>query len=87
VKINTEGSEFWVLTGGKKMISSCKPIIYFEMKPHKIEKYPYTAFDILKWFDELGYNVQSVFCGNIITKENLDQYYGKEDFFVGCSNI
>jgi methyltransferase, FkbM family len=82
VKIDTEGAEFWVLAGGEKMISTCRPTIYFELWPQNIVKYPYTADNIMNWFENFGYEVRTL-SGNVVTINNLDRYFGVEDTFVG----
>ena len=71
VKIDTEGAELWILQGGKKFLSCCKPTIVFELYPPNLELYPYSAQDIVHWLNINNYTVETI-NGNSINAENLD---------------
>jgi len=57
IKIDTEGSEYLVLKGAKKIISHCHPAIFFEMQSENLNAYDYQAKDILNIFSKHNYSV------------------------------
>lgn len=71
IKIDTEGAELWVLQGSQKLLEKCRPVVIFELHPKNIRVYPYKAVDILEYFSNLRYAVQSL-AGVRITQENVD---------------
>jgi FkbM family methyltransferase len=81
VKIDTEGAELWVLSGGEKFISEVRPVIFFEMTPLNLQSYPYGAKEILEWFFTRGYDVFSL-AGDTSTKENISTFQDSEDTYV-----
>ncbi len=81
VKIDTEGAELWVLEGGKAMIQQCRPPIVFELNPKNIRVYPYDAFDILRFFGQHQYTVQTM-NGILMSEVNLKEYLESTNDYV-----
>ena len=55
IKMDTEGSELWILKGAEKLISENKPVILFELQPEFTRLYSYECSDVLEWLNENGY--------------------------------
>lgn len=70
VKIDTEGAEFFVLRGGTEFLSTVKPILYLEMEPSNLIVYPYTAADIVRFLNSIGYDV-STLNDQAVSPENI----------------
>jgi FkbM family methyltransferase len=85
IKIDTEGAELWILKGAEKLISSCKPILFFEMWPKFTALYGYSCADLLKWLDCHDYSLYSL-SKQRITLINLKEYSGVEATFMAESN-
>ena len=48
-KIDTEGSELWVLRGAVEFIRECRPTLFVEIHPENLRVYPHTPRDIADW--------------------------------------
>jgi len=70
IKIDTEGAEFLVLTGAKKMIKTLKPVLYLEIYYHNLKNYPHSEDDIYELLEELGYKL-FLLSGRMINKQDL----------------
>jgi len=81
VKIDTEGAELWVLQGATEFLSVCKPTIFLEMQPLNLHVYPYNARDILKWFNEHNYYVETI-DKELVTTEKLKHFLKNNENFV-----
>ncbi len=81
VKMDTEGSELWILQGAKAFLGKCKPNIYIEIWPDNLSAYPYDAYDILKWLHNNGYNLYTL-TGECVTSKNLSKYLGVIATFI-----
>ncbi|MBD3636701.1 MAG: FkbM family methyltransferase [Crocinitomicaceae bacterium] len=57
VKMDTEGSEKWILEGAKEFISTCRPILFLEINDKNIKNYPYEISDLLSLLDEFNYDL------------------------------
>ena len=56
LKIDVEGFEYFVLAGGKDIISKSHPIIYLELYDHGLKSNGYTAPALITFLIEMGYN-------------------------------
>jgi FkbM family methyltransferase len=56
IKIDVEGFEYFVLLGGKNIISKCHPVIYLELYDHGLRKNGYSASALILFLYEMGYN-------------------------------
>lgn len=56
VKCDVEGSELFVFKGGIKLLKKTKPVIFSEMLRKWSAKFGYTPNDIIKLFNEVGYD-------------------------------
>lgn len=72
IKIDTEGAELWVLRGGLSMLDASRPVVVFELHPKNVRVYPYTAADVLRFFEERGYGVHNL-RGQRVTEDALDR--------------
>lgn len=77
IKLDVEGHELNVLTGGKNLIEKCKPSIIFESWDHCTHKKP----ELFKFLSEHGYNIfrlkhseyLAVHSSNVANKDFLNQ--------------
>ena len=56
LKIDVEGFEYCVLTGGKNIISQSHPVIYLELYDHGLKKNGYSASALISLLLQMGYN-------------------------------
>jgi len=80
VKIDTEGAELFVLKGGAEFLSTVKPVLYLEVEPSNLAVYPYTATDIIRFLDSVGYAV-STLGDMMVTLENINEFTKKFDTY------
>ncbi len=86
VKIDTEGAELFVLKGGTEFLSTIKPILYLEIEPSNLVAYPYTAADIIRFLDSIGYNVSTL--DNVaVSTENIDEFTKQFDTYRAFPQI
>lgn len=71
VKIDTEGAELFVLRGGIEFLSIMKPVLYLEIEPSNLVAYPYTAANIVRFLNSIGYDV-STLNDQVVSPENID---------------
>ncbi len=86
VKIDTEGAELWVLEGGRNFLSSAKPIVYLEIEPMNLKVYPYTAHDILKFFNAINYELTTL-DSTLCSEENMEKLLEKHDTYKAVSRV
>ncbi len=84
IKMDTEGSEFWILQGGVEMLYSCQPVIVCEIHPINLHAYPYNYLDILKWLNAHEYSLETL-GGTVITSNNFSQFLEICETFVARS--
>ena len=72
IKIDTDGHEFEVLKGAKKVIGKFVPVIIFEIGIYVMEEKNIDFSDYLKYFDSLGY---SLFNSKNLKNVNAHNYY------------
>lgn len=86
VKIDTEGAELFVLKGGTEFLSTVKPVLYLEIEPSNLSAYPYSAPDILRFLNSVGYDVSTL--DNIsVTPENIDEFTSQFDTYRAFPRI
>ncbi len=57
IKIDTEGHEYEVLLGARKLIQRSRPIIMLEMFPHNMKMAGTTRHMLVDFFDEIEYDI------------------------------
>lgn len=80
VKIDTEGAELFVLKGGMEFLSTVKPILYLEIEPSNLVAYPYTAADIVRFLNSIGYDV-STLDDKAVSPEKIDGFTKQFDTY------
>ena len=55
IKLDTEGSELWVLQGAIRLLQVCKPVIFIEISPEWLKHYSFSPSDVILWFKEHDY--------------------------------
>jgi FkbM family methyltransferase len=58
VKLDTEGSELLILRGARRLIGDCRPALFLEVHDDNLRVYPYSADDVLRELESLGYAVE-----------------------------
>lgn len=81
IKMDIEGAELWALEGGYDLMSSCKPIIIFEIHPLNLQPYPYSASDILAYLKKRGYHLNTI-SGKSVSTENISETLIQETSFI-----
>jgi len=81
IKMDTEGSEFWILKGAEKLISKCKPVILMELWPEFIRHYSYECADVLEWLNENGYCLYTL-SNRKVNKKNAYRNFGVYANFI-----
>jgi len=81
IKMDTEGSEYYILQGAQQFLKTLKPKMLIEINSQNIKNYPFTLEDLLKLIDQLGYDVYS------LEKEKIDAgnreiHFKKNDTFL-----
>ncbi len=71
-KLDTEGSELWILQGGKEFLKSCKPVLFIELCKANLRVFPYSALDVLEWVESNDMILTST-AGVRLTTTNLDE--------------
>lgn len=84
VKIDTEGAELFVLKGGTEFLSTVKPVLYLEIEPSNLVAYPYTAVDIVRFLNSVGYDVLTL-DDQAVSPENIDRFTKQFDTFRAFS--
>lgn len=64
IKCDVEGSEYFVYQGGIETIKKFKPVIFSEMLRKWSAKFNYSPNDIIKLFDDIGYDCFAVLSEN-----------------------
>lgn len=56
IKIDVEGFEYFVLLGGRRIISQSHPVIYLELYDHGLKKNGFSAAALISLLLQMGYN-------------------------------
>jgi FkbM family methyltransferase len=81
LKIDTEGAEWFVLQGGKRILSEDRPIIFAELLRKHAKKFGYHPNDILAWMAELGYRTFIGKHGRLIPFKVMTEETKETNFF------
>ena len=81
IKIDVEGAELLALRGAEKTINRFRPVIFFELQPRNIARYPFEVADVFAYFDQLQYAVTDV-SGASVTSANLVAALAQDDMFI-----
>lgn len=84
IKLDTEGSELWVLLGGDKFFEFQRPVIVIEISSANIKVYPYEINDVLNWLWQKKYRLYTLH-GEAVTKENFSNFISNENFVARYS--
>lgn len=82
LKVDTEGSELWVLQGAKAVIKTCAPDIFLEINPKNLRPYPHTSEDVYYWLNENGYSLYDLEGNLVNTCEDLNKKKGSDLFLA-----
>jgi FkbM family methyltransferase len=74
IKIDTEGSELLILKGAQQVLQTCKPIIFIEIAPEHLKHYSYSVNDIIAWFKNIGYVLETI-DGHKISENNFTSHF------------
>ncbi|HEY0041037.1 MAG TPA: FkbM family methyltransferase [Flavisolibacter sp.] len=69
MKVDVEGFEYFVLAGGRSVISRSHPVIYLELYDHGLKKNGYSARALISLLYDMGYN----FVLNAYTNRPIDE--------------
>ncbi len=81
LKIDTEGSELWVLQGAKQILSEVHPEIFLEISLANLKNYPYSALDIFEWLHQTQYQLYTL-SGQLCQAKNLESILVSTDTFM-----
>jgi FkbM family methyltransferase len=81
VKIDTEGSELWILQGAEMLLRECAPVLFLEISPLNLWVYPHTAQDVLRWLHAHRYRLFAL-DGRAATAASLESLLRTEDTFM-----
>jgi FkbM family methyltransferase len=70
IKIDVEGAELLVLTGGARTIETHRPIIHFELGMISLQEYGTSPVDLWAFFEGKQYRIADVL-GNVIETEKI----------------
>jgi FkbM family methyltransferase len=59
IKLDTEGSELWILEGAERLLERCRPTLFLEIHEENLRPYPHTADDVHRHLGQLGYRVEA----------------------------
>ena len=63
LKVDTDGYDYKIIRGSKKLISESKPAIYFELSPHHLINLGENPTSIFEYLLELGYSNALIYDG------------------------
>jgi FkbM family methyltransferase len=81
IKLDTEGSELWILQGAVQVLQTCRPILFIEIQPDHLKHYPYSLQDMIMWLGNCGYAIYTL-DGRRIPKQDFQFYFGGYNNFV-----
>ncbi|MCL1992409.1 MAG: FkbM family methyltransferase [Spirochaetes bacterium] len=75
IKIDTEGGDFDVLKGARRILTESKPLVVFEFGgSHAAEAYGYTNEEFFLFFEEIGYSLYQ-YTGGIYGGHNVPETF------------
>lgn len=81
IKLDTEGSELWVLQGAVQVLQTCRSILFIEIWPDHLKHYPYSLQDIIVWLANCGYVLYTL-DGRRVPNRDFQSYFGEVPNFV-----
>lgn len=88
IKCDVEGSELFVFEGGLKSIEKYKPVIFSEMLRKWSAKYHYHPNDIIRMFEEIGYQCYVIAEGNKLKQFGyVDEETIETNYFFLCPQV
>lgn len=91
IKVDTEGTEYWVLQGAKETIEKYQPVIQIELREEHCKKYNYETQEVINYIMSTG---DYVMCdmnaknlGNIFHKEKgiMDRFFVPREIYMSLS--
>ncbi len=55
IKLDTEGSELWILQGANQLLQTCKPTLFIEISSKWLKHYSCSPQDVFVWLKDNGY--------------------------------
>lgn len=81
IKMDTEGSEYFILQGATQLLKELKPKMLIEINLQNIRNYPFTSDDLFQLIDSLDYEVYTTE-EDKITDSNRAASLKKSDTFL-----
>lgn len=81
IKMDTEGSEYYILQGAREMLCELKPKMLIEINLQNIRNYPFSLQDLLTLIDSLNYELYSMEREKI-DESNRESHFRKNDTFL-----
>lgn len=85
LKVDTEGSELWVLQGALAVIKACAPDIFLEINPKNLRPYPHNSDNVYFWLKENDYSLYDLEGNLVNTCEDINKGKGS-DLFIAQKN-
>lgn len=85
LKVDTEGSELWVLQGALAVIKACAPDIFIEINSKNLRPYPHNSDDVYYWLKENDYSLYDLEGNLVNTCEDINKRKGS-DLFLAKKN-
>lgn len=85
IKLDTEGSEFWILQGAVQLLAQCQPLIVLEINQTNLQPYPHNSRDLFDWLTHQGYSLSSL-DGEPVSANNLEEMTRSHETFMAQSN-
>jgi len=60
MKLDTEGSELFVLRGAPALLEHCRPVLFLEIHDENLRVYPYDAADVRRELEQMGYRLEEL---------------------------
>lgn len=88
IKCDVEGAELFVYQGGLKSIEKYKPIVFSEMLRKWSAKYHYHPNDIIRLFEEIGYQCYVIAENNKLKRFGyVDEETTETNYFFLCPEV
>lgn len=60
MKLDTEGSELWILQGARRLLERDRPVLFLEIHDENLRVYPYGSDDVKRWLGGVGYELHAL---------------------------